>query len=394
MHTFTWLLWLGTGLLAVSLAPHPLYLVLVFLAGGLVFASHKNDSPLARSYRLFLRAGAWLCAGYVLFGVVTVGGARGATILLTLPELRLPDWLGGVALGGPISAEALAWGATRGMAIWTLLVLFGAFNALVDHYRLLRLTPRSLFHAGLAVTIAVAFVPAIIKAISEISEAQRARGHRFGGPRSWLPLVGPLLAGSLEKSMQLAEALDARGYGRTTRQGARFLWQQLGILAGLVLLSGGLFIWLYYGTGPLRTLAGLMLAGAAGCLWWSMRSLGQAVQRSSYRRERWRTGDWLVAVSCIVCGASLLSLRLTGAELVYNPFPRFVLPSFNLWAGSAILLLAVPALVAPASNRRPATNNRRQKRGSPEERAAVARRSSIVAPPSSNTTAAQHNELV
>jgi energy-coupling factor transport system permease protein len=370
------------------------YLVLVFLAGGLIFATHKNDSPLTQSYGLFLRAGAWLCAGYVLFGVVTVGGARGTTILLTLPELRLPSWLGGVAFGGPISAEALAWGATRGVAIWTLLVLFGVFNALVDHYRLLRLTPRALFHAGLAVTIAVAFVPAIIKAISEISEAQRARGHRFGGPRSWLPLVGPLLAGSLEKSMQLAEALDARGYGRTTGRGTRVLWQQLAILIGLIVLSGGIFIWLYYGTGPLRPGAVLMLASAGACLWWGMGSLGQAVQRSSYRRERWRTGDWLVATSCAVCSVSLVALRISGGELVYNPFPRFMLPSFDVRVGSALLLLAVPALVAPVNNRRPRTDERRRERGSNEERAVIDHQSSVVTPSSPTTTPTQPNELV
>ena len=90
---------------------------------------------------LFMRAGALVCLGYVLFGLVTVGGARGATVLIALPALRLPAWLGGVVLGGPVTAEALAWGATRGLSIWTLMVVFGAFNALVDHHRLLRLTP-------------------------------------------------------------------------------------------------------------------------------------------------------------------------------------------------------------------------------------------------------------
>jgi energy-coupling factor transport system permease protein len=344
MHTLTWLIWLLTGLLAVGLAPHPLYLTLVFLAAGLVFASQRGDGPLVRSYGLFLRAGAWLCAGYVLFGVVTVGGARGVTVLLRLPELRLPLWLGGVAFGGPITAEALAWGATRGLAIWTLLVLFGVFNGLVDHYRLLRLTPRSLFHAGLAVTIAISFVPAIIEAIREISEAQRARGHRFGGPRSWLPLVGPLLAGSLEKSMQLAEALDARGYGRTSAAQRTLVWQQSGLLIGLLLLAGGLFAWFYYGTGPARPLALSMLGLAGLAMLLSLRSMGRAVRRSSYRRERWRRADWLVTGACVLCSLSLIALRISGVELVYNPFPRFTLPMFDIRAAGGVLLLVGPAL--------------------------------------------------
>jgi energy-coupling factor transport system permease protein len=357
MHTITWLVWLGAAFAATVLAPNPLYLCLIFLAAAQVFLAWRGDAPLARSFGLFVRAGAYVCAGYVLFSVVTVGGARGDTVLLELPSLRLPAWLGGVVLGGPVTAEALAYGLTRGLQVWTLMVIFGAFNALVDHHRLLRLTPQSLFHAGLAVTIAVAFVPALLRSIAEIGDAQRARGHRFGGPRSWPPLVSPLLAGALERSVQLAEALDARGYGRTTARPA--LWRQLATALGVPVLGGALFTWLYFGAGAGAAALALVGAGTL-CL-----ALGAGLgapreRRSVYRRERWRRRDTLAVTACLAAAAALSALRLGGAgALVYYPLPTIVAPGFDLRAGLALLLLAAPAVVGRkppprAPRRRPA----------------------------------------
>jgi energy-coupling factor transport system permease protein len=349
MHTLAWLAWLSAGFAAITLAPNPLYLCLVLLAAMQVFLACRGDSPLARSFGLFARAGALVFLGYLIFAVITVGGARGATALLTLPGLRLPDWLGGVVLGGSVTAEALAWGATRGLSIWALMTLFGAFNALVDHYRLLRLAPRSLFHAGLAVTIAVAFVPGLVRSSAEIVVAQRARGHRFGRPRSWLALVAPLLAGSLEKSLQLAEALDARGYGRTAAPDADLSRRQVGVLAGLLLLGAGLFGGLYYGP-PAALPAGLALGAGALALGLSLRSLGRLVARSTYRRERWRRRDSLAVAAACAGVLALAAMRALGAgDLVYYPFPTIRAPGFDLRAGLALLLLAAPALLVPAA---------------------------------------------
>ena len=183
MHTLTWLIWLCCAVLALTLAPGPPYALLALLATALVAAAWGRSAPDGRPYALFARLGAFVLLGYVIFSVITVGGARGQTVLLRMPAVWLPDALGGVVLGGPVTGEALALGASRGLVVWALLAAFGAFNALVNHYRLLRLAPRSLFHAGLAVTIAVTFVPHLVRAGAEIREAQRARGHRFRGVR-------------------------------------------------------------------------------------------------------------------------------------------------------------------------------------------------------------------
>ena len=45
-------------------------------------------------------------------------------------------------------------------------------------------------------------------------ESLRGRGVEVDGLRGRARLVSPLLAGSLERALNLAEAMEARGYGR------------------------------------------------------------------------------------------------------------------------------------------------------------------------------------
>ena len=348
MNTRTWLAWLTAALVVTGLANNPLYMLLALLAATLVFLACHGDSGLARAYRLFFLAGLGLWVGYIFFSVVTVGGARGSTVLFRLPELTLPALLGGITLGGPVTAEDLAWGAVRGLRVWTLIAIFGAFNALVDHYRLLRLAPRSLFHAGLAVTISIVFVPQTLRALVEIAESQRVRGHRFRGPRSFAPLVSPLLASSLERSIQLAEALDARGYGRTRAADVALGRRQVGAIVGLLLLAAGLFGWLYYGAAAATPALALLGAGVV-ILALTLRALGRLVPRTTYRHERWRRRDSVIVAAALGCAVGWVGLRLAGAGgLVYNPSPVVSLPPFEPIAGLVVALLAVPALFGPA----------------------------------------------
>jgi energy-coupling factor transport system permease protein len=378
MNTITWLAWLIAALVVAGLTTNPLYLLLALLAATLVaLACHRElstSSGLARAYRLFFIAGFVLWVGYVIFSVVTVGGPRGRTVIAELPTVTLPALLGGITLGGPIAAEDLAWGAVRGLRIWTLLAIFGAFNALVNHYRLLRLAPRSFFHAGLAITIAISFVPQTLRAIATIVEAQRVRGHRFRGPRSYLPLVAPLLANSLEQSIQLAEALDARGYGRTRPDDRHVGRRQVVLLGGLLLVAMGVFGWLYYGSFAGSTSAGatyqilagaLMLVGAA-VLGLALRSLGRLVTRTTYRRERWRRRDTTVLAASIACAAGWVALWLAGGRLPYNPYPVISMPLFDPIAGALVVLLASPALFGPAPTEGRAPLKPRARRPAPD----------------------------
>ena len=349
-HSVAWLMWVGGAMATVTQTDNPLYLALLWGVALLVWTACAGDGPLASAFGLLVRLGGFIFVMHIVFSVITAGFLRGETVLLTLPTRTLPRLLGGLQLGGIISLEQLVYGAARGLRLWTLLLLVGAFNACVNHYRLLRRSPRFLFQAGLVITIGLAFVPQTVLRLRAIREAQRLRGHRFRGWRDALPLFVPLLSGGLERALHLAEAMEARGYGRTlnhdpqsARMARREQWLALG---GVMLLMLGCFGFLFYpsGSGQSRIGLGALLVGVVliGAGWWRA---GAALGRSTYRRERWTTNDLVVGLLAIVAPLGLLLLQYSGVTLTYRVFPRVGLPPFEPLVAVPLILLAAPAVL-------------------------------------------------
>jgi len=60
-------------------------------------------------------------------------------------------------------------------------------------------------------------VPTVAASFVQVTEAQRLRGWRPRGPRSWAEIVVPVVLTSIEGSIQLAESMEARGFGSGPR---------------------------------------------------------------------------------------------------------------------------------------------------------------------------------
>ncbi len=73
--------------------------------------------------------------------------------------------------------------------------------------------PSALKQMGVVITVSVLLIPQAIGQARAVMEAQRLRGRAVRGLRSLAGLTVPVLAGALERSLQRAESLDARGFG-------------------------------------------------------------------------------------------------------------------------------------------------------------------------------------
>ena len=330
----TWLLWALTALVTASSTRNPLYLVLLLLVTtvvGVVCAPDQGQRVSLSPLR-FVAVAVPLSA---LFNSLTVH--IGDTVLI-----RLPDWL--PLLGGPVTLEALIFGATNGLTLAVIFSGFAVSNQVMPVRDLVQLTPRAFHEAGVVLSIALTFIPQTTRSLNRIREAQAVRGHRVRGLRDWLPIVVPLLVSGLERSMGLAEAMVARGYGAVSDQAQPLRTQ--GLLAlGLFSLLGGWLVWLFLPSWKVPALGG-MIVGAGlivGVLWLA----GRAVPRTAYRTHRWTVRDTLVVLGCgLTLAAVLLPLPLAGrATLAYVPYPRLTLPPFDPLIGLALLGLLAPAAV-------------------------------------------------
>ncbi len=205
---------------------------------GLVVAARREDAPWGRAFGLYLRLGLLIVTLRVVLRVV-FGGDFGSTILVTLPELPLPDWAAGIRIGGDVSLESILAAGYDGLRLATVVICFGAANSLANPKRLLKLLPNALYEIGSAVTVAVSVAPQLAESVGRVRQAQRLRGGGRIGPRR---ILLPILEDALDRSIALAAAMDTRGYGRTGDEPAirRFVTSGL-LVVGLLGACIGLY---------------------------------------------------------------------------------------------------------------------------------------------------------
>jgi len=353
LHAGAWWLWALGLAAAASRTSNPLLLLLIVAVAGLVVAARRTPAPWARSYGAFLKLGLVVIAIRVLFQAVFGASVGGSTVLVTLPEIPLPEWAAGVRVGGPVTLEALVLALYDGLRLATILACVGAANALADPRRLLRSVPAALYEAGVAVVVAMSFAPRLVEDAARVRAAHRLRGRPARGLRSLTRVAMPVLEGSLERSVDLAAAMDSRGFGRRTEQTrARRRAGGLLVTGGLLGVCVGVYGLLDGGSpariGPALLAVGLLAAAAGFALG------GRGSTRTRYRPDPWALPEWLVAASGLAAAAAyaVAAARGTpGMNLLVVPLVQPTLPLLPL-AGA--LVAATPAVVAPPPPGRPA----------------------------------------
>lgn len=325
-----WLLWVLAAAVLAMAARNPLYTLIILLAAVVVNQAcrqpnHGFDLPL-------WRIGLVILTFSTLFNAFFI--EAGQTILFRLPA----NW---PLIGGAVTLEGALYGAANGLILLTLLAIFLVLNALVPVSQLARLTPNAFHDLGVVLLIALTYVPETVRHLERIREAQAIRGHQLRGLRDWRPIVLPLLIGGMERAMQLAETMVARGYGATTSQ-EQSGGTRVALLLALAITFLGWFMALWQGGWGWL---GLVVLGLALLLWLIWRN-GRLIRRTSYHPARWQKSDALIAASGLL--PALLVLLpwpfVDQASLTYIPYPVAQLPPFDPLIGVGLAALVLPAL--------------------------------------------------
>ena len=151
---------------------------------------------------------------------------------------------GGEVLGRRIDVtlEATVAGALAGVRVVVIIVALWLMSVAVDPDALLRLFRRISYRSALTASLATRLVPVLARDASRMSEAARCRPEP-GGP---LGVARSALAGALDRSVDLAAALELRGYalgGRPARRPRAVVAPRPpdrgGLAVGIVLRGGG-----------------------------------------------------------------------------------------------------------------------------------------------------------
>jgi energy-coupling factor transport system permease protein len=316
---------------------NPLYLGITLLGVILVAVLAPRTGTGVTSFRALAVFGVTMfCISIV---IATINGNYGEHILFTIPGPEVPSWLGGLRLGGPVSAEGLAAASIRGLAILSILLAFGVFNSAVSPQRVLRSTPAALFQASLVVTVGLTLLPASIEDLRRVREMRALRGAG-GGLRDLPSLVVPAVIGGLERSMRLAEAMEARGYGAAPALPAR---ARLIAAASAPLSVAAAWCWFYEaGWRPFAFVASLL---AVACLayWW--RTAARLRHATRLNDDPLPAGDRVAVGFALAVAGVAVAARLTGlGGLTYNPFAGLPAPEFSPAGALLALATAWPAV--------------------------------------------------
>ena len=126
-----------------------------------------------------------------------------------------PIWIGPTipVLGAlDVTREGLGSGLFQGMRLAAVGLAFAVYALRVDHDRLLSSAGWAR-RSTVAVALATRILPLLERDAHDLRVALRGRHVEFGP----VQLLSPLLAGSLERGLNVAEAMEARGYGRAGR---------------------------------------------------------------------------------------------------------------------------------------------------------------------------------
>jgi len=224
--------WSAAGLVVALGTTNPAYRGLVAAAGLALLLGRRSPGARLRPLLLLLGSG-WLIA-VVLNALLS---HVGEDVLLALPEAA-------PGVGGPITLEAVAFGANAGLGIVAAALAVAPLSLCVESHDLLNSLPGFLAGTGAALSASLNLVPGVARGYVAIREGQQFRGWRPGGPGAWGEVLVPTFLTAIEDSIQLAEAMAARAYGsgpRTTftrlgwrRRDSLLLAASLAPVAGLL----------------------------------------------------------------------------------------------------------------------------------------------------------------
>lgn len=217
---------------------HPVYLLAIFFNLILLAISAQKFIESLKFLRYFV------IAFVILIILYTLLNNKGDNVIVHYEGIPLIRTF-------RLTWNSLVMSLITSFQLFIVFYSFILFNLLIDTDQLMQILIklRLPFTMVLLITLSLRFFPLLQKDLEVITEVQKARGYELEKGRvakkirKRMVLLLPLLANSLERSIQVSEALETRGFtnskNRTFYSTITFRFRDLlNCIFSLVLLSG------------------------------------------------------------------------------------------------------------------------------------------------------------
>jgi energy-coupling factor transport system permease protein len=156
-----------------------------------------------------MRAGAIVWVPIVVVNVLV--SRDGLTVFARLGNL-------GPFGQGDLTVEAVVYGAVIALKVMLLMLITTLASLTVDPDEMLRIMRRLSFRSALTASLATRMLPVLAADSQRLAEAQRTRPEGPPrGARGQVALLGAVIAGSLDRAMDVAATLEVRGFATARR---------------------------------------------------------------------------------------------------------------------------------------------------------------------------------
>lgn len=188
---------------------HLLFIILNFL----LIISIAASSKFIKELTIYLKMGLFFGVFVLLFNILL--NPNGNTILLQ-STINIPIY--GYLT---VTLETLVSSLISILSLLSVIIVFGLINRMINPDGLTKIFWKLKFPYSITfmITTSIRFFPLLLQDLQKITEVQKSRGFELEGRnffvkiKNQLVLILPLLTNSLDRSIQMAEALEARGFG-------------------------------------------------------------------------------------------------------------------------------------------------------------------------------------
>ena len=237
------LAWTGSIMVVALIVDSPLLLTVVFMSTIPVVLV----AQVGREWASFMRFALYLCVAIIVINALV--SYHGAHVLIEAP-FRIP------VMGTPvITLEAIVYGAAMCLRLLAIVSAFAilTFTVHPDDMMLAMIGLRLPYRSVLVASLSSRFMPTLIDDAERITDVQRCRGLELDRGRLAQRVKGrmavliPLLSNSLDRTVQVAEAMESRAFGSGSKRTffKRITWSGVdvvGLMAALSPLAFGVFV--------------------------------------------------------------------------------------------------------------------------------------------------------
>ncbi len=235
-HQVRW--WVWTVLLALAMSATQSVILIPFFLGLLFWIVRRVARVQRHTFSMLVGLIASILLLRIMFQMF-FGIPVGNTILFSLPEIDILNV--GLRIGGIFTLESLQTAAREAITLGGIIVALLASSMMIPVSSLVRRLPSGFSNVALVLSIALSFLPQLLKDVKRNLRANRWRGHSKPKLGVLATNLVNVVENALEKSIQLSASMWRRGLGSDNEQRSN----SLGLFGTILFLSAYLIAFLF-----------------------------------------------------------------------------------------------------------------------------------------------------